>query len=48
MVNFHQMGNAMRDHSGFSAAGAGQQQERAFHMFNCRSLLWIQPFKEIH
>jgi hypothetical protein len=38
----------MRNHAGFSAAGARQQQEGAFHMLNCGFLLWIEPFKEIH
>ena len=40
-MGFHQVRDAMGNDPGFSAAGAGQQQKRPFHVRDSRLLLRI-------
>ena len=39
---FQQMGDAVRDHPRFSAAGTGEYQQRSFDMFGRRTLLGVE------
>jgi hypothetical protein len=45
---FNQVRDAMGDDAGFTTAGPGKQQQRAFHVLNGFALLWIEPCKKIH
>ncbi len=44
----HKVRHAMGDYAGFTAPGAGQQQQRAFHVRCGGLLLGIQTLKKIH
>ena len=44
----HKVRHAMGDYAGFTAPGAGQQQQRAFDVRCGRLLLGIQTLKKIH
>lgn len=47
-VALHQVRDSMGDHAGFSAAGAGQQQQRSFDVRNSRLLFGIQALEKVH
>lgn len=47
-MRLHEVGDAMSNYPGFSAAGAGEQEKGAIHVSHGGSLLWIQAFEKIH
>ena len=48
MIRADQVRYPMRDHTGFAAAGAGQNQHRAFGCFYSFTLLGIEARKKVH
>ena len=47
-VRGHQVGDAVGDHPGFPAAGAGQHQQGAFGVLDRLPLAGVQPLEKIH
>ena len=47
-VGGDEMRDAVRDHAGFAAAGAGQNQQRPFDVGNSFALLGVETLKKIH